>query len=157
MSAIRILIVEDTREWRNLFCDLLRQDRSFDVVGEASDGLAAITMAELTKPTVVVLDINMPRLDGIEAARRIRTLRPETKIVFVSGESDQDLIDHALSVGASGYVNKPRVWRDLVVAIQSVLRGEPFVSPRLDAAELGKRQSCRASDQDVSTSVSQLE
>jgi DNA-binding NarL/FixJ family response regulator len=139
VSATRILIVEDSQEWRDLFSDLLRQERSFEVVGQASDGLAAIPLAELTKPTVVVLDINMPRLDGIEAARRIRALCPETKIVFVSGENDQDVIDNALLVGSSGYVSKPRVWRDLVVAIRSVLRGKPFVSPRLDVAELGEQ------------------
>ena len=138
MSAIRILVVDDSPEWRGLYSDLLKQERSFDVVGNASDGLAAVPMAEQIGPAVVILDINMPRLGGIEAARRIRALRPDTKIVFVSGESDQDIIDNALRVGTAGYVHKPRVWRELVAAIQSVLRGERFVSPGLDTAELGK-------------------
>jgi DNA-binding NarL/FixJ family response regulator len=130
VSAVRILIVDDSQEWRKLFSDLLRKERVFDIVGEATDGIIALLMVEKVNPTVVVLDINMPRLNGIEAAKRIRNFCPDTKIVFVSGEGDQDIVNEALRIGASGFVRKPSVWRDLVNAINAVLRGEAFISPK---------------------------
>jgi DNA-binding NarL/FixJ family response regulator len=123
VSAVRILIVDDSAEWRELFTHLLRKERLFEVVGEAPDGNIAILMAEKTKPTVVILDINMPRLGGIEAARQLRNLCPDAKIVFVSGEDDQDIVEEALRIGASGFVKKPNAWRHLVTTIHAVLGG----------------------------------
>lgn len=136
MSAVRILIVDDSPEWRKLFTTLLRKEKCFDAIGEAADGSIATLMAEKTKPAVVILDINMPRLGGLEAAKRIRDFCPDTKIIFVSGENDPDIVEEALRIGASAFVNKPSVWRHLVIAIHAVLRGERFVSRKSNCSDL---------------------
>lgn len=133
---VRILIIDDAEEWRELLSVLVRKEQQFEVVGEADDGLVGVSMAEHTRPTVVVLDISMPQINGIETARRIRALSPETKLVFVSGEDDKEVVEEALRMGGSGYVNKPDVWWDLIAAIHAVLRGSVFVSPRLCSSDM---------------------
>jgi DNA-binding NarL/FixJ family response regulator len=98
------------------------------IVGEASDGLEAVRRAEELKPDLVVLDIALPTLNGIEAARQIRTLSPESKVIFLSQESSPDVVQEALSTGAWGYVVKARAGSDLLAAIEAVLLGNHFVS-----------------------------
>jgi CheY-like chemotaxis protein len=108
---------------------LLFQARpQWQVIAEAADGPEAIQKAEELKPDLIVLDIGLPKLNGIEAARRIRRVSPSTKIVFLSQNNDPDVVRVALSTGALGYVQKTDVRSDLLPAIEAVLQGRQFVS-----------------------------
>ena len=109
---------------------MLGQRPDLQVIGEASDGLEAVRKAEELKPDLIVLDIGLPTLNGIEVARRIRKLCPECRILFVSQESSADVMQEALSTGARGYVVKSDVGRGLLTAVDAVLRGEYFVGKR---------------------------
>jgi DNA-binding NarL/FixJ family response regulator len=97
---------------------------------EASDGVEAVELAQALKPHLILLDIGIPKLNGIEAARRIRELSPQSKILFVSQESSLDIVQGAFSAGASGYVGKIEAGRELMTAVRSVLRGERFIGRR---------------------------
>jgi len=96
-------------------------------VTEASDGLEAVTKAAELQPDLVLLDIGMPNLDGIKAAAQIRSVAPEAKILFVSGNTDPDIVQSALSDGARGYVSKSEMGRELLPALEAVLSGKRFV------------------------------
>lgn len=113
--------------------DSLRRllEPQFEVVGTVEDGQSALTAAKDLKPDVVVLDISMPHVSGIEAARRLRQEDPTAKIVFLSMHQDAALVEQALSTGAAGYVLKVAARSDLVVALNEVLAGRSFVSARL--------------------------
>lgn len=105
--TLRILIVDDCRPWRTSVRSILERNRSFQVVGEAADGIEAIQTAATLRPDVVLLDIRMPRLNGIEAARVIKqNACPESKVIFLTQEDDQDVRSVALETGAAAYVLK---------------------------------------------------
>jgi DNA-binding NarL/FixJ family response regulator len=105
------------------------------IVCEVSDGLEAVQKAEELQPDLIVLDIGLPGLNGIEAARRIRKLSPNSKILFASQDCAPDVVQEALSLGALGYVLKAHAATDLLAAVEAVLRSEQFVSPTLINAE----------------------
>ena len=98
------------------------------IVGEFIDGLEAVRKAEELRPDLIVLDIGLPSLNGIEAARRIRKLCPESEILFVSQESSADVVQEALALGALGYVVKAHAGSELLDAVEAVLQGRQFVS-----------------------------
>jgi len=131
MSLIRVLVVDDVERWRLCVSSILEAEPSFEVF-EASDGLNAVQAAERLQPTVVLLDIGLPGLNGIQAGGWIRKVAPCAKIVFVSMERDPDIVEAGWRLGASGYVLKSDAARELVAAIQSVIRGEKFLSRSLD-------------------------
>jgi len=120
--------VDDFKDWRRQVRLLLQARPEWQVVAEASDGSEAIQKAEELKPDLVVLDIGLPKLSGIETARRIRQLSPSSKIVFLSQNNDLDVVRAALGTGAQGYVVKTDAQRELLSAVDSVLRGKQFVS-----------------------------
>jgi DNA-binding NarL/FixJ family response regulator len=124
----RILVVDDYEPFRRYFCATLEQRHEFQVIGEASDGLEAVQRAQELQPDLVLLDVGLPNINGLEAAAEIRRLAPMTKILFVTQEFTFDLVEAGLRLGASGYVHKLRVQTDLLSAIESVLRGKYFVS-----------------------------
>jgi len=128
---IRVLVADDSEEWRDFICTLLSKDERFEIVGKAYDGSHALQLAAETKPTVVLLDIRMPKVNGLEAARRILAVQPQLQIVFVTGEDDHDIVVTAFEIGASGYVLKAHAGRSLMVAINEVLRGNKFASQDL--------------------------
>ena len=132
MSLVSILVVDDVECWRLFVSSMLRAEPTFEVVFEASDGLKAVQAAETLQPTVVLLDIGLPELNGIQAGGWIRRVAPSAKIVFVSMERDPDIVEAAWQLGACGYVLKSDAARDLVAAIHSVVRGEKFLSRGLD-------------------------
>lgn len=101
------------------------------IIGEASDGLEAVQKAEQLQPDLVVLDIGLPTLNGIEAARRIRKLCPASRILFVSQESSADIMQAAFSTGALGYVIKAHAGSELVAAVEAVRKGRHFLSSGL--------------------------
>jgi len=136
LSPIRILVVDDFEGWRRQVRSLLQARPEWQVIAEASDGPEAIQKAEELKPDLVVLDIGLPSLNGVEAARQIRQLSPSSKIVFLSQNNDLDVMRAALSTGASGYVLKPDAQSELLTAVVAVLRGKEFVSSSLKGYEL---------------------
>jgi DNA-binding NarL/FixJ family response regulator len=131
--VIGILIVEDFVAFRRLICSILRKRQDLHVICEVSDGLEAVRKAKELKPDLILLDIGLPNLNGLQAAREIRKLTPESKIIFVSQESSADLVQEALSVGAHGYVAKTKLGSDLLAAVEAVLEGRRFVSSGLIA------------------------
>jgi DNA-binding NarL/FixJ family response regulator len=127
-STVRVLVVDDYEPFRHFVCSTLGKRPGFLIVGEASDGLEGVVKAEELKPDLIVLDIGLPTLNGIEAARQILKVAPESKIIFVSQESSADLVQEARRLGARGYVVKTSVASDLLAAVESVLLGKYFVS-----------------------------
>jgi DNA-binding NarL/FixJ family response regulator len=120
--------VEDSEPFRRFIASTLQPRTEVQVICEVSDGLEAVQKAQELQPDLVVLDIGLPTLDGIEAARRIRKLSPKSKIIFLSLVSDADVVREALSLGALGYVAKTYAGSELIAAVEAVLRGETFVS-----------------------------
>jgi len=129
--SIRILIADDFKAWRLQVLALLQARAAWQVIAEASDGSEAVQKAEELKPDLILLDIGLPKLNGIEAARQIRQLSPNSKIIFLSMNSDLDIVRAALGTGAFGYVRKTDARRELLSGMDAVLRGEQFVSRNL--------------------------
>jgi len=127
-STIRVLVVDDYEPFRQLVCSTLGKSSELQIIAETADGLDAVLKAEDLKPDLILLDIGLPRLNGIEVARRIRRLSPESKIIFLSQESSPDVIQVALNLGARGYVVKTTAGTDLLAAVDAVLQGKQFVS-----------------------------
>lgn len=130
VGSYRILIVDDHAGFRRFISSTLQQEAGFQIIGEATDGLEALEKAKELQPDLILLDVGLPKLNGLEVARRLSSLTP-AKILFLSALSDADLVRKSLSLG-SGYVHKVRSQRDLLSAIEAVLRGEHFVSPDLE-------------------------
>jgi len=125
---VRVLIVDDFRPFRRVVCSMLLKTAALQIVGEASDGLEAVRQAEQMQPDLILLDIGLPELNGIAAARQIRTASPRSKIIIVSQERDPDLVQEAFDVGAVGYVVKTKVASKLLTAVDAALEGKRFVS-----------------------------
>jgi DNA-binding NarL/FixJ family response regulator len=131
VSPVRILLVDDYEPFRRFVCSILGKRPELQVVGEASDGLEAVHKAEELRPDLIVLDIGLPILNGLEAARRIRKLTPRSKILIVSQESSSDVVEEALNSGALGYVAKTRAGTELLAAVEVVCKGIHFVGSDL--------------------------
>jgi DNA-binding NarL/FixJ family response regulator len=127
VPLIRVLVVEDFEPFRRFICSTLEKKSELQVVCEVSDGLEAVQKAEELQPDLILLDIGLPTLNGIEAARQIRKLAPEAKIIFVSQESSADVVQEALSLGALGYVVKTHAGSELLAAVDAVLLEKQFV------------------------------
>ena len=127
LSKIRILLADDNTPVLEYVREFLNAN-SCEVVGAVNDGEAAVRAAALLMPDVIVLDLSMPVLNGIEAAKRILEAKPSTKIVFLTVEKDRDTCRAALEAGACGYVLKPRLVTDLIPAIELAKDGRRFVS-----------------------------
>ena len=128
MLSLRVLVVEDFAPFWQVIRSTLAERPDVQVIGEVADGLEAVQKAELLEPDLVLLDIGLPTLNGIEAARQIRKLTPESKIIFLSQESSCEMVQEALNLGAWGYVVKTRTAIDLLAAVDAVLEGRHFVS-----------------------------
>jgi DNA-binding NarL/FixJ family response regulator len=128
LSTVRILVVDDFEIFRQFVVEVLGKRPELQVVGEASDGLEALQKAVELRPDLILLDIGLPSLNGIEVARQMRSLVPESKIIFLTQESSSDVVQEALSLGARGYVTKNMVRADLFAAVETVLSGMTFVS-----------------------------
>ena len=124
---VRILVVEDHARFRHLICAALQRRAEFETI-EAADGVEALQKAEELQPDLILLDISMPRMHGFEVARRIRRLAPRARVLFLSQESESDIVRKALGLGAHGYVHKTSAATDLLPAIDAVLAGQRFLS-----------------------------
>jgi DNA-binding NarL/FixJ family response regulator len=127
MSLLRVLVVEDFAPFRRFICSTLGKQANLQVICEVSDGLEAVRKAEELKPDLILLDIGLPTLNGIDAARRIRKLAPESKIIFLTQESSADIVREALGLGAWGYVVKTKAASELLAAVRSVISEKHFV------------------------------
>lgn len=128
--TVRILVVDDFEPARRFVSSILRAHQEFQVVGEASDGLEGVQKFQELQPDLTLLDIGLPKLNGLEVARKIRACAPSAKIVFLSQESSIDLVQEALSTGAMGYVVKIDAESELLMALYAAARGEKFVGSR---------------------------
>lgn len=130
-TVVTILVVDDFEPFRRFLCTELEASPESQVIGEASDGLQAVQKAEELQPDLILLDIGLPTLNGIEVASRIARLVPAAKILFVSQSNDPDVVAAALSNGAKGFVRKQNANTELLPAVEAVLRGDRFVSKGL--------------------------
>jgi len=133
--SIRVLVVEDYEPFQSFVAEMLEALPELQIICKVSDGLEAVQKAEELQPDLILLDIGLPSLNGIEVARQIRKLSPESKILFVSQESSADVVRGALGTGAQGYVVKSDARRELLEGVNAVLRGERFVSNRFSGDE----------------------
>jgi two-component system, NarL family, response regulator NreC len=127
--TISVLIVDDHKLMRQGLVSMLEEDEQFHVVGEADSGRQAVAMARELKPDVIVLDIDMKDLNGIDAAKQILSTRPEIRILALTMHSDQQYITGMLDVGAMGFLPKDSAFEELTRAIQCVSRGDMYLSP----------------------------
>jgi DNA-binding NarL/FixJ family response regulator len=134
MALIKILVVDDYEPFCELIYAMLQRPE-FQVVGQVSDGLEAVQSAQELQPDLILLDVSLPSLNGLEAAKRIRELAPSSKILFISQESDCDVVQEALGLGALGYVHKSRAQTELWPAIEAVLAGRQFVSSGIKSVD----------------------
>ena len=131
MRSYKILVVDDSDRFRQFLVLSLRRRAEFQFIYEASDGLEAVERAEELKPDLILLDIGLPGVNGIEAGRQIRKVSPNSKILFVSLESSADVVQEALQLGAQGYLLKADAARELLPAVDAVLQGRQYLSRRL--------------------------
>lgn len=130
-SLVRVLIVDDFPAWRSFVALQVRQKKAWQIVSEASDGVEAIQKACESRPEVVVLDIGLPGLSGLEVAQCILRDLPSTKILFLSENRSCEVVQECLRIGGSGYVLKSDSAKDFLPAMAAVLRGEIFLSTNL--------------------------
>ena len=134
VRACTILVIEDFLPFRQWVCSTLREMPELQVIGEANDGLEAVQKAKELKPDLVILDIGLPKLNGIDVCRSIRKSIPKSKVVFLTTLIDPDVILAALDAGAVGYVHKSRAASDLKPAVAAVLCGKQFFSQNVKAS-----------------------
>jgi two-component system response regulator NreC len=131
MSSIQVLIADDHAIIRGGLRVLLERQPGIEVVGEGADGREAVDLALSLTPDIVMLDISMPRLNGIEAARRICSELPKTQVIILSVHSDESYVLKALKAGARGYLLKDALEPDIVQAVRVVHQGKSFLSPEI--------------------------
>jgi DNA-binding NarL/FixJ family response regulator len=129
--ALRILAVDDFEPWRRFVSSALERQLGLQTLLEASDGLEAVCRAADLRPDLILLDIGLPTLDGIKAARRIRDLSPNSKILFLSEENSPEVAEAALKAGGSGYVVKSDAGRELSAAVKALIEGKRYISAKL--------------------------
>jgi len=132
----RIVIAEDHTIIREGLRVLLTSDPEFEIVGEAEDGIEAIKCAMRLKPDLVIMDLSMPRMNGVGAIKEIKRIAPETKIVVLTVHKNEEYILASFQAGTNGYVLKYASHEELVLAIRTVLNGEPYLTPAVSAVVL---------------------
>jgi len=154
--SIRLLLADDHRMLRE---GLRRSmiDQGFDVVGEARDGDEAIRLAEELRPEVILMDVTMPEVDGVEATRQIRASFPEIKIVMLTMHADQEVLTSAIRAGASGYLVKDCSTEEIASAVRMAFSGETALSPQLAASMLDEVRRLDAPNRDEDRIVTRRE
>jgi DNA-binding NarL/FixJ family response regulator len=159
MKAITVLVADDHKMMRDGLRMLLSQTKNIDVVGEAHDGQTAVQMAKKLYPDVIVMDIGMPGLNGIEATRQIVGKLPNTRVVALSMHADRRYVVQMLKAGASAYLHKDNAFDELAEAIQTVMKGKTYLSPDIarNVVEECKRLSGKKDDGTVFTILTDRE
>jgi len=132
----RIVIAEDHTIIREGLRALLSSDPEFEIVGEAEDGIEAIKLVERLAPNLVIMDLSMPKMNGVAAIREIKRIAPETKIVVLTVHTNEEYILASFQAGSNGYVLKYASHEELVLAIRTVLNGQPYLTPAASAVVL---------------------
>lgn len=130
-AILRVLIVEDYEPMRRYIASKVQGQSDLRIIGEVGDGTDAVQKAEELQPDLILMDVGLPTLDGIEATRRIQRVSPKSKILFVTENRSLDIAEEALRSGGLGYILKSDAGRDLLPAIDAVLRGKRFLSSGL--------------------------
>lgn len=138
MSGISVLLADDHALVRSGICLVLRTLEGVQAIAEAEDGQRALELVEALRPDVAMLDISMPKLNGIEAAARIRDRFPHTRVVILSMHAGEAYVAQAFRAGASGYLLKDATPVELELALRAVARGETYISPRVSGAVIEK-------------------
>lgn len=150
MSKTRIMIVDDHALMREGIIAFLKFHDDVEIVGEASNGLEAIEKVEKLKPDVILMDISMPELGGIEATVEIKKRLPDTKILILTQYSDKEYVSRLLKAGVSGYILKQAVGTDLISAIRAVAKGESYlyssIAGKVISGYLGKSSEISVED-----------
>ncbi|MEW6489807.1 MAG: response regulator transcription factor, partial [Thermodesulfobacteriota bacterium] len=126
---IRVIVADDHHLVRQGICALLEKAPDMEVVGQADDGMAALELVRRTPPDILVVDLAMPRMNGIQTIERVQALGGRTRVVVLSMYSDETLVRQALRMGAAGYLLKRSVTEELLLAIRAAARGETYLSP----------------------------
>ncbi len=134
MTDIKLLLADDHEMLRSGLRTLVQAEQGMTVVGEASDGRIAVRMAAELRPDVVVMDVVMPELNGVDATRQITTAHADVRVICLTGRSDERVIGDALTAGAAGFVRKESAFEELAAAVRAVVAGKTYVSPSLAAA-----------------------
>jgi DNA-binding NarL/FixJ family response regulator len=129
--SIKILLVDDHKMFRDGLRNLISQEMGLEPIGEAKDGNEAVAMAEKYSPDVMIMDLSMPGLNGLEATRKILEIRPQTKIIILSMHSDRRYVLESLKVGAKGYVLKDVDFTELVQAIHAAVNDRIYLSQKI--------------------------
>jgi DNA-binding NarL/FixJ family response regulator len=124
LATVGVLLVEDFEPFRRFVSSTIQNQQNLRIIGEVSDGMDAIEKAEQLQPDLILLDIGLPKLDGIETAKRIRQLSPQSRIIFLTENADEDVMASALDTGAVAYVLKSEMVRRLVPAIRDAVWAE---------------------------------
>jgi len=150
MAEIKLLFADDHEIVREGLRSLLKAHRDWEIVGEAADGRQAVALVKELKPDIVILDISMPLLNGLEATRQILKIRPQTKVLILTMHESDSLIRDILAVGARGYILKTDVGNDLVAAVESLRRNKTFFTSRVSQIVLNShlKGDSRPSDSD---------
>lgn len=135
---VEILVAEDFEQFRRHITSIIREHTGLRVICEVSDGLEAVQKATELQPDLVLLDIGLPTLNGIEVARRIRKDAPQAIVVFLTQESSATIVSEAFALGAKGYIAKLDLKKDLLIGINAVVRGEMFISRSLTGPDFPK-------------------
>ncbi len=131
MGSIKVFVTEDHLITRQGICRLLEEERDIEVVGEAGDGEEAVRMVTELQPDVVIMDIALPKLNGLEATKQIKLIRPTTAVLILSAYDDDEYVFGLLEAGAAGYLLKTISGEELVRAVRAVHRGEPMLDPKI--------------------------
>jgi len=134
MKVSRILVVDDYKPWRHKICSLLGAKPEFRIVAECWNGADAVQRAGELKPNLITMDIGIPELNGIEAAVRVAEVSPSSKILFISENTEPEVVSAAIDAGASGYLHKMRVATELLPAVTLIIRGGCFFSPCIEGS-----------------------
>ena len=140
-DEIRVLIADDHPIVRKGLRSSIEEDPGLTVVGEASDGEMALAMIKKLKPDVAVLDIDMPKMDGLAVGRELAKQRLKTEIIFLTFHSDEDLFRAAIEIGGKGYILKDSASQEIVAGVRSVAAGRPFLSSAITAQMLQKKEA----------------
>jgi DNA-binding NarL/FixJ family response regulator len=135
-ASIRVFVVDDYKAWRSFHSTALQKKPELEVIGQVSDGLEAVQQAQQLQPDLILLDIGLPSLNGIEAARQIRIVSPASKILFVSENRSPDIVNETFTAGGWGYVVKSDAATELLPAVDAVLEGKRFLSRSLASYDL---------------------
>lgn len=155
MPDIRVLVVDDHAILRDGICSLLERQEGINVVGEAGNGREALVRVEELRPDIVLMDVAMPEMDGLEATRRIKSAYPEIKVLILTQHDNQEYINPLLQAGASGYVLKRSGGREVVTAIRQVYEHGVFLEP--DVARQVLNNFSQAADKVETPSLTERE